>query len=292
MFLTRVQGLLRGMQGTTAGSNAASLRAGVRGAVMGCRSLWSGMMSGSGVGCKGTERRDQEALPEGARRKEVRSLATLGASVMASPNTSSSSGDMNSFDYMKNGHNEVLPVVIKEDYMTLPDGKEMKRLGLFNASERSIQRGEKIIRFSAQEYQEHADRYTIQLSERVHISCESLGKGRFLNHSCDPNATILWPDVHDIDHPEERAANTETNILDKENMDTYLVALREIGSEEEITFNYLLSEEDMDVKFACACGSRSCYGFVGGYRHLEKEQKKLLLPWASPYIRSLPVMDP
>ena len=85
---------------------------------------------------------------------------------------------------------------------------------------------------------------------------------RFANHSCDPNARL------------DLEART-------------LVALREIRSGEEVTFDYNTTEWDMASPFECHCGTDNCYGTVRGFKHLPADAQRALLPVTAPHIRHL-----
>lgn len=61
---------------------------------------------------------------------------------------------------------------------------------------------------------------------------------RFLNHSCAPNCEAEWD--------EERI---------------WIVALRDIGAGEELTFNYGYDLEDYQ-DHPCRCGASGCVGFI------------------------------
>jgi len=67
------------------------------------------------------------------------------------------------------------------------------------------------------------------------------------NHSCDPNAGIV--------------------------RDVFLVAMRDIRKDEEITFDYSMITAD-DWTLACRCGSPICRGIIGNYADLPVETKK------------------
>ncbi len=60
---------------------------------------------------------------------------------------------------------------------------------------------------------------------------------RYINHSCDPNTYV--------DHESES-----------------LIALRDIEEGEEITFDYLFSEESISSPFDCNCEAANCVGRV------------------------------
>jgi hypothetical protein len=83
-------------------------------------------------------------------------------------------------------------------------------------------------------------RPTIQLDESTHIE---IGVLATLNHSCDPNV-----------------------LLDTKRM--VVVATRDIGPGEELTFFYPSTEWDMAEPFECACRSPQCLGLIQGAKHL------------------------
>lgn len=106
---------------------------------------------------------------------------------------------------------------------------------------------------------DHPERHTIQVDERVHQS----GTGHldaFLNHACAPST------IFDFERLELRAA-------------------RPLAAGEEVNFNYLSSEWDLDSPFTCQCGAPGCHGLIRGFRHLNAEQQEALAPVASPYLR-------
>jgi histone-lysine N-methyltransferase SETMAR len=100
--------------------------------------------------------------------------------------------------------------------------------------------------------------YIITLNEhcqhgviKTHIDPRYFGNvGRFLNHSCDPNLTMLPIRV-----------NNEIPLL-------CLFANREIRIGEELTFRYgLLSETESRVEndtdlLPCYCGTQACTGYL------------------------------
>jgi SET domain-containing protein len=63
---------------------------------------------------------------------------------------------------------------------------------------------------------------------------------RFINHSCDPNCEIRWE--------EDRI---------------WIVSVRDIGVDEEITFNYAYDLEDYR-RHPCHCGAPDCVGYIVG----------------------------
>ncbi|MCD4780331.1 MAG: SET domain-containing protein-lysine N-methyltransferase [Candidatus Omnitrophica bacterium] len=67
----------------------------------------------------------------------------------------------------------------------------------------------------------------------------------FFNHSCDPNAGMRG------------------NIV--------LVAMRDIQSGEEITYDYMMTDADYDYSFHCACSSMCCRKVITGRDWMIKE---------------------
>lgn len=112
-------------------------------------------------------------------------------------------------------------------------------------------------------------RYSIQIGVDEHVDPPLVGTleddmdrhvWRFLNHSCEPNATLRG---------------------------RRLVALRAIARFEEITFDYNTNEFDMACPFPCACGAPTCLGIIRGYRHLSQAQRERIAPLAAPHLHDL-----
>lgn len=61
--------------------------------------------------------------------------------------------------------------------------------------------------------------------------------GRYINHSCEPNAYV------DVEQHK-------------------LFASCDIEQDDEITFNYLISERQITAPFDCNCGSSNCLGRI------------------------------
>ena len=89
-------------------------------------------------------------------------------------------------------------------------------------------------------------RYSIQIGKEKHLhplSYDVLEMQKqvwpFLNHSCDPNSIV------DIDSLK-------------------LISLRNIKGNEEITFDYELTETLLSEPFICQCKSYNCRGMIKG----------------------------
>ena len=78
-----------------------------------------------------------------------------------------------------------------------------------------------------------------------------------MNHSCDPNVFLRGLDV---------------------------VALRDLRSGEEVTFDYHTTEYDLVEPFTCQCGARLCQGVIRGFRYLDAIARQRLGPYLAPYL--------
>lgn len=82
-------------------------------------------------------------------------------------------------------------------------------------------------------------RYSIQIGDdQFMVSRLPAGPADFVNHSCDPNAGI------------------EGQIG--------LVAMRDIAADEEICFDYAMSDSLPYDEFTCGCGTPTCRGTITG----------------------------
>lgn len=93
-------------------------------------------------------------------------------------------------------------------------------------------------------------RYSVQVGPALHVAprqgTPDEGFWRYLNHSCEPNAWLRGRE---------------------------LVALRDIRTGEDVSFDYNTTEWDMAEPFACHCGSAACLGTVRGFAHLSAAQR-------------------
>ena len=102
-------------------------------------------------------------------------------------------------------------------------------------------------------------KYTIQLGANRHLAFPAIRKTsdeldycwQYLNHNCDPNGYI----------------NTAERTFR---------ALRDIAASEEINFNYLTTESELAVPFACTCGSTNCFGLIQGRNFLTPAEAERL----------------
>ena len=80
------------------------------------------------------------------------------------------------------------------------------------------------------------------------------------NHSCDPNAGIV--------------------------RNVFLVAMRNIAKNEEVTFDYSIITVD-NWKLECKCGSPSCRKIIGNYRDLPNELKRKYDKYTPDWIKTI-----
>lgn len=129
---------------------------------------------------------------------------------------------------------------------------------------RPIRAGERLFRMEG-ETTARPTRYSLQVGEELHLD---LGPGhsageiidrfswRFMNHSCEPTVEIRGREV---------------------------MAMRDIGPTEAVTYNYNTTEWEMAEPFQCRCGSPRCLRVIRGFKHLTSAQRAEL-PLISPHL--------
>lgn len=136
---------------------------------------------------------------------------------------------------------------------------ETNEYGMGTIAARDINTGELILRIKGIVVPA-ADRYTIQINDETHIFPDE-DAGRYLNHSCDPNARIDFSEW-------------------------MLLAARPIRAGDEVTFNYLTSEWDMAEPFTCGCRADRCYRHISGFRNLDRHAREELKSVISPFLQT------
>lgn len=126
--------------------------------------------------------------------------------------------------------------------------------GLF--AKRHINKGEEILRFTgdiidfnqalAREINQ-AD--ALQIGNNLYINLED--PGRFVNHSCNPNAGIR--------------------------NDVVLVALQDIGKGEQVYYDYSATMDEDNWVMQCRCGSANCRKIVKDFKYLPSQVKQKYL---------------
>jgi len=92
----------------------------------------------------------------------------------------------------------------------------------------------------------------------------------------------IWLDPSLISMPINHSCDPNTGIKGK----VTFVALRDIKKDEEITFDYSISE-DSEWEMPCNCGAKNCRKVVRGIRYLPKETYKKYLPYIPKYFQSV-----
>ncbi len=113
--------------------------------------------------------------------------------------------------------------------------------------------------------QDKPSMHTIQVGDSKHLSCTS--GPEYTAHSCDPNTKAVF-------HKDEKSSWVE------------FIALKDINSNEPITFDYNTTEWDMCEKFKCKCNTTKCYGTISGFKHLDVQQQEKLSLFVSPFLKS------
>jgi len=127
-------------------------------------------------------------------------------------------------------------------------------LGLFSI--RNIRRGERIFVFSgriiptSEAKHPEISAYTLQIGMDSFIDPEQ-GLGRFINHSCHPNAGII-----------------ESNIV---------IALQNIPINTEVRFDYSTTMLERNWTMKCACGVTQCRKIIQDFDLLPLELQKFYL---------------
>ncbi|MGB8222441.1 MAG: SET domain-containing protein-lysine N-methyltransferase [Polyangiales bacterium] len=102
-------------------------------------------------------------------------------------------------------------------------------------------------------------RYTLQIEEELFLVSDRPGPADFVNHSCQPNAGLKGQVV--------------------------LVAMRSVSRDEEITYDYAMSDASAYDEFPCSCGSIRCRGLVSGSDWTRPELWKRYPGYFSPYVQ-------
>src|ERR1051326_4718587 len=135
--------------------------------------------------------------------------------------------------------------------------KDCERRGRVLCSARPLKKGLSVLRFAGQKTN-LASVHSLQIGPYTYLSPSS-GFDDFIVHSCAPNCQVV--------------------IVDADEGMIWLVALRDIERDEEISFNYNTTEFDLcahGADFDCACGAANCLGKIQGYRYLNRAQREAL----------------
>lgn len=142
---------------------------------------------------------------------------------------------------------------VRVDHST-PDHRALRAVRSFAAGE--------VILTPAGQVVDHRSRYTVQVGAGAHLAPPTDQTGAVDDR--------LWPYLNHSPRPNTRM------------IDGRLVALRDIATDDELTFDYNANEWDLASPFRCAeSGER-----VAGYRHLSPEERRARGPVA-PWLEAL-----
>ncbi len=103
-----------------------------------------------------------------------------------------------------------------------------------------------------------------QIDEHTHVLHAVLISK--VNHCCEPNCGI---------HLNETGAHD-------------FVAMKDIGLDEEVTFDYAMRNYSIDhFPKNCMCGTHNCRGRITGWKDLSGEKKKAYEGFVAPYLLAL-----
>lgn len=120
---------------------------------------------------------------------------------------------------------------------------------------RGFKKGERIIEFqgSLTRAEDMPNPYTedrwLQIGKKLYLG-PLYGADYYFNHSCDPNTGVV----------------VEGNRV-------FLVAIRNIGVSEEMTWDYSSTMNEDKWELDCQCGSNVCRGRIKDFKHLPREVK-------------------
>src|SRR3954453_21519682 len=101
--------------------------------------------------------------------------------------------------------------------------------------------------------------HSLQIDDELYLaSIEPFDPADYVNHSCDPNCGIVG------------------SVL--------LVAMRDIAADEEICFDYAMTDSDDYDQFVCGCGSALCREVVSGDDWKVPELRDRYAGWFSTYL--------
>lgn len=102
--------------------------------------------------------------------------------------------------------------------------------------------------------------HSVQVEENLYqVPYGDPEPGDFINHSCSPNAGLKSPIT--------------------------LVAMRDIYPDEEVCFDYAMSDATPYDEFTCACGTANCRGRVTGNDWQLPQLQERYAGYFSPYIQ-------
>jgi len=146
--------------------------------------------------------------------------------------------------------------------------------GVFAAH--AFRKGELVLRATGKLIH-HQTLYSIQVDWCWHLDPDPPAK--YLNHSCNPNVGVM---------------STASGLPE-------FYALRDISKDEEITFDYAMTEymhyprqnSDEDFDLVCHCKAENCRGRLGYYSELDESLKEQYAGYFADYLNNgkAPIVD-
>jgi hypothetical protein len=125
-----------------------------------------------------------------------------------------------------------------------------------------VRAGDTVLEFAGEE-SPTPSRHSLQVGPDRHLVVSATAdrldhtEWQFVNHSCAPNTYVRGRS---------------------------LVAVRDIATGEEVTFDYNTTEWEVVDAFECGCGHPSCVRLVRGYRRLDAAAREARRPITAAYL--------
>jgi len=120
----------------------------------------------------------------------------------------------------------------------------------------------------AVEYPSTRTRMSVQLDWGLHVEMDA--PATLLNHSCAPNL----------------------GVRDNEWWAYDFVALRDIIADEELTFDYAMTEHSLVTPLSCRCGSSACQGEIQPWSGRDDDWREQNAIWIARYLSGASALSP
>ena len=131
-------------------------------------------------------------------------------------------------------------------------------------SKKPFSAGEVVMRGAINEILSVNTVHTSQIGENAYVN--PIGLMAFVNHCCNPNCGIQVNEAGAHDY----------------------VAMRDISTGDEITFDYAMQNYCVDhFPSQCLCGAEDCRGEIGGWQSLPQDKKEQYQGFVAPYLLEL-----
>jgi len=127
---------------------------------------------------------------------------------------------------------------------------------------RRVMPGETVVRGRAIAEVDGPTRMSVALGWDRHVEMDA--PATLLNHHCEPNLGVRENALSAYD----------------------FVALREIAAGEEVTFDYAMTEYELETSLICVCGALDCAGTIRPWRERDQAWRELAAPHCAAYLRA------